>query len=233
MNINYPLERSNLLRSISRNDSYHSLTRTDSIHSLESRIFAQQSKVDVLPHVSLEVNHIVGSALRKRRLQSSRLVRSLQGFEEDEGHWIPGDAKRRRLNDKLSDEPYENCKSERASSFQQKKSYSTLEANPSEEEEVTLIPPPAPTSPKSNTKRRKKKKPIESEKDGIKTRFINKRVAKYFNGELFFGTVTEYDRYWRICYDDDDAEDMNKKELIQSLDLYSKMCSEDPKNMYE
>lgn len=61
------------------------------------------------------------------------------------------------------------------------------------------------------------------------------RVAKYFAGEVYFGTVGEYwfdneskDYFWRITYDDGDAEDVKEGEFLELLELYEKEKANDP-----
>ncbi|GFH56704.1 hypothetical protein CTEN210_13193 [Chaetoceros tenuissimus] len=55
--------------------------------------------------------------------------------------------------------------------------------------------------------------------------YIGARVAKYFfnhDPELFFGSVTKYDRergYWWIKYDDGDEEEFEKDQLIDGMNL--------------
>jgi hypothetical protein len=55
--------------------------------------------------------------------------------------------------------------------------------------------------------------------------FVQKRISKDFDGVTFYGTVTKYDdsddpAFWRVVYDDGDAEDYNKKDLIKALRHY-------------
>ena len=55
--------------------------------------------------------------------------------------------------------------------------------------------------------------------------FVQKRISKDFDGVTFFGTVTEYDdsddpAFWKVVYDDGDAEDYNKWDLIKALKHY-------------
>ena len=54
------------------------------------------------------------------------------------------------------------------------------------------------------------------------SRVINRRVAKYFEGQIFFGTVSSYDPregLWQIDYDDGDEEEFDKNELKVHLRL--------------
>ncbi len=55
--------------------------------------------------------------------------------------------------------------------------------------------------------------------------FVQNRVSKDFDGVTFFGTVVKYDdsddpAFWHVVYDDGDAEDYNKKDLIKALKHY-------------
>eukprot|EP00584_Thalassiosira_punctigera_P006535 CAMPEP_0172538208 /NCGR_PEP_ID=MMETSP1067-20121228/9646_1 /TAXON_ID=265564 ORGANISM="Thalassiosira punctigera, Strain Tpunct2005C2" /NCGR_SAMPLE_ID=MMETSP1067 /ASSEMBLY_ACC=CAM_ASM_000444 /LENGTH=758 /DNA_ID=CAMNT_0013323661 /DNA_START=132 /DNA_END=2408 /DNA_ORIENTATION=+ len=55
--------------------------------------------------------------------------------------------------------------------------------------------------------------------------FVRRRIAKDFDGELYFGTIMEYDDsetpvYWHVEYDDGDEEDYSKKDLIKALKYY-------------
>lgn len=57
--------------------------------------------------------------------------------------------------------------------------------------------------------------------------FVGQRVAKYFDGELYFGSITnafpdteaECGLYFHAKYDDGDSEDYDKSELLESLAL--------------
>ena len=64
--------------------------------------------------------------------------------------------------------------------------------------------------------------------DNSQTNFIQRRVAKDFNGEIYFGTVTAYDDsdnppFWKIEYDDGDKEEYDKNDLLMGLKLYKKV----------
>lgn len=54
--------------------------------------------------------------------------------------------------------------------------------------------------------------------------YLNKRVAKFFFGQLFLGTVVGCAKrdLWKIYYDDGDDEEYNLAELIRYLKLYRK-----------
>mmetsp|Transcript_7947 Transcript_7947/g.23553 ORF Transcript_7947/g.23553 Transcript_7947/m.23553 type:complete len:147 (-) Transcript_7947:281-721(-) len=66
---------------------------------------------------------------------------------------------------------------------------------------------------------------------------IGSRVAKDFDGEMYFGKIASYDSdadgvdggLWHVVYDDGDEEDYEKKELRKSLKLYEKQKGKDPK----
>eukprot|EP00985_Skeletonema_marinoi_P027651 scaffold23032_cov82-Skeletonema_marinoi.AAC.1 len=62
--------------------------------------------------------------------------------------------------------------------------------------------------------------------------FVNKRVAKDFDGECFFGKITKYDDtepppFWHVVYDDGDEEDFSSRDLIKSLKHYKKHGKDD------
>jgi len=53
--------------------------------------------------------------------------------------------------------------------------------------------------------------------------WISKRIAKSFSGELYFGSVTGYNKthkLWSIQYDDGDFEEMECKDLNEAIKLY-------------
>lgn len=65
------------------------------------------------------------------------------------------------------------------------------------------------------------------------TSFIGNRVAKDFDGECYYGRLTEYDEqdspaFWRVKYDDGDAEDYLQSDLIEALCYYEKTKRNDP-----
>lgn len=63
--------------------------------------------------------------------------------------------------------------------------------------------------------------------------YIGARVAKYFfdnNLDLFFGSVTKYDRergYWWIQYDDGDEEEFDYVQLIDGTNLRDQNASKE------
>jgi len=91
---------------------------------------------------------------------------------------------------------------------------------------------PAEETPGARKKTKKStSKPTKQGKD-----YEGDRVAKDFDGEIYFGIVGDVWRdsdeevdLWRITYDDNDAEDMDKKELLKALKLYEKEKAKDPK----
>ena len=66
------------------------------------------------------------------------------------------------------------------------------------------------------------------------SKFVGSRVCKCFDGVIHFGTVKKYfssvNARWAIHYDDDDTEDMNKRELERAIELYERKKSEDVGN---
>lgn len=60
-------------------------------------------------------------------------------------------------------------------------------------------------------------------------KYINLRVAKYFSklGEVHFGTVTSFDGFYHVVYDDGDEEDMDERYLQKALALYKSIMLDD------
>ena len=58
--------------------------------------------------------------------------------------------------------------------------------------------------------------------------FINTRIAKDFDGDIYFGTITECDSsensspLWHVKYEDGDEEDFDRKDLKKVQRLYEK-----------
>ena len=51
--------------------------------------------------------------------------------------------------------------------------------------------------------------------------FMNRRVARMFDGLIHCGTVTKYkDKFWLIEYDDYDSEDYSLRDMVQGLQSY-------------
>ena len=66
--------------------------------------------------------------------------------------------------------------------------------------------------------------------------YINKRVAKWFDDDLYFGIVESISNqgeggevWWHILYDDDDQEDFDARQLRKGLKEYEENKSSDPK----
>ena len=51
-------------------------------------------------------------------------------------------------------------------------------------------------------------------------KYVGCRVAKYFKTELYFGTISIYNDYYRVVYDDGDEEDLDEEDLHEALELY-------------
>ena len=66
------------------------------------------------------------------------------------------------------------------------------------------------------------------------SKYVGRRVCKCFDGVIHFGTVKKYlssvNARWAIHYDDEDTEDMNKRELNKAIELYERKKSEDVGN---
>ena len=75
------------------------------------------------------------------------------------------------------------------------------------------------------------------EANGVRNcQYVGNRIARKFNGLIYFGTVTEkmggavlarqpdgstlWQSVWKVVYDDQDAEELNRLELIDGLKLY-------------
>ena len=65
-------------------------------------------------------------------------------------------------------------------------------------------------------------------------KYIGARVAKRFDGDVYFGSVTQYNEkshFWHVVYDDDDEEDYDPNDLEVAGILYRKeRKGDDPKN---
>jgi len=64
--------------------------------------------------------------------------------------------------------------------------------------------------------------------------YIRKRIAKNFDGNIYFGTITEYKKedsmdegFWHVLYDDNDEEEFDANDLSMALDLYASSKGED------
>lgn len=75
----------------------------------------------------------------------------------------------------------------------------------------------ATTSPatKSPTPKKPKKKDPRS--------YVNSRVAKNFEGSIYFGNITAYDvadQFWSVVYDDGDEEEYDEDDLKHYTQMY-------------
>jgi hypothetical protein len=62
--------------------------------------------------------------------------------------------------------------------------------------------------------------------EGSHPRWFGKRVAKYFETRVYYGTIVEYQEpYWRVRYDDGDEEDFTEKEIKEHAKLLEKLTS--------
>ena len=64
-------------------------------------------------------------------------------------------------------------------------------------------------------------------------KYIGARVAKLFDGDLYFGSITQYNektQFWHVVYDDDDEEDYDPKDLEEAGQLYRKERKRDDPN---
>ena len=101
--------------------------------------------------------------------------------------------------------------------------------------------PPPKKQPNGGTApaAKKAKKAIDIIKETVQSEpasFVNKRVAKDFDGECFFGTITLYDDkeappFWHVVYDDGDEEDYASRDLIKALKHYKKHGNDDKKKI--
>ena len=64
--------------------------------------------------------------------------------------------------------------------------------------------------------------------DNLLSSFYLQRVAKYFDQNIYYGTITNSKPFksengillWHVQYDDDDSEDFNKEEVMEAINLY-------------
>lgn len=92
--------------------------------------------------------------------------------------------------------------------------------------ESTAMSPRRRASPPSKNPDAKKPKAVNSAAAPEPRSFIGKKIAKDFDGNLYFGTVKDYDdseapAFWHVEYDDGDEEDYNEKDLIKALKYYN------------
>ena len=80
------------------------------------------------------------------------------------------------------------------------------------------------------TKIEKKEEPPQEEQQD---EYINQRIAKDFDGKIYYGTINEFwtegtEPRWHVLYDDDDEEDFGRSSLMKSVLLYTKEKKKDP-----
>lgn len=113
------------------------------------------------------------------------------------------------------------------------KQKSTPSAPPLAPESETTSSSKRPATETSGGPRKKAKIPTGLAKP--ETEYEGDRVAKYFDKDLYFGTVGEHwydsddeENLWRINYDDGDQEDLAKVDFIKALKLYEREMRNDP-----
>lgn len=64
-------------------------------------------------------------------------------------------------------------------------------------------------------------------------KYIGTRIAKLFDGEVYFGSITQYNentQFWHVVYDDNDKEDYDPRDLEEAGKLYrQERKRDDPK----
>ena len=123
-----------------------------------------------------------------------------------------------------------------------------LEKEPEKEksllEELAITPTPKPkkkrerssnATPKPKRRSKRERTPTSLAKKPFDPQsFIGHRVAKRFDGSLFFGHVKEYvsdsdeKPFWHIVYDDEDCEGIEKNELMRAIKLHKQNSEMDP-----
>ena len=77
---------------------------------------------------------------------------------------------------------------------------------------------------------------IGKDNDVTNDAYLGKRIAKLFDGKVYYGTVTEKNRgavlakqpdgstqwqaVWKVVFDDADSEEMNRLEIMSAMELY-------------
>jgi hypothetical protein len=94
-------------------------------------------------------------------------------------------------------------------------------------------------APSKGPPAKKIRKGNDANGENKKTMYINKRVAKAFEGrvgesEIFYGTIDKITNakepyYWHITYDDDDEEEFDEQDITKALKLYQTHRADDPK----
>uniref|UniRef100_A0A7S2VDF8 Type III pantothenate kinase n=1 Tax=Entomoneis paludosa TaxID=265537 RepID=A0A7S2VDF8_9STRA len=101
------------------------------------------------------------------------------------------------------------------------------------------LPKPAGAAKKTATPKKKASSFPTINKTNIAANpksFLQRRVAKYFGDDLFFGTVDDYkdsddeDNYWHITYDDGDSEDYDIGDMVNHLKEYDLQKNQDEHN---
>mmetsp|Transcript_20809 Transcript_20809/g.30496 ORF Transcript_20809/g.30496 Transcript_20809/m.30496 type:complete len:644 (+) Transcript_20809:352-2283(+) len=103
------------------------------------------------------------------------------------------------------------------------------EKTPPSRKRAEPTPSPSAGKAKSPAPAAKKAKKAIVIKGKEATEYITDRVAKDFDGEIYFGTIKSYKGgFWHVRYDDGDEEDYDEKDLKRALRLYSKVENDDP-----
>ena len=107
----------------------------------------------------------------------------------------------------------------------------------------SLIPP---VSTRSRSRSPVNLRRERTEADEITLDFLGRRIAKYFDGNLYFGTVSArvrgpvvevgpsngtqlFQAVWKIVYDDGDTEQLNRGEIVAALRTYRLNIKDDPR----
>eukprot|EP00977_Amphora_coffeiformis_P010870 scaffold2558_cov172-Amphora_coffeaeformis.AAC.1 len=102
---------------------------------------------------------------------------------------------------------------------------------------------PEPSSAISNKKARKEAQDLPIDKDSIMSDprgYVHRRVAKFFDDDLYFGRVRKYDpkvlegdtemsHIWKVTYDDGDKEEYDIEDMVEFLSIYKENEIKDPK----
>ena len=58
------------------------------------------------------------------------------------------------------------------------------------------------------------------------TTYVGKKIAKYFDGEAYSGTVTQRrGMWWHVVYEDGDQEDLNPEDIGPAADLFNELAT--------
>ena len=129
--------------------------------------------------------------------------------------------------------PSSKRKREAASSVVSSTKKRSRAVNDDDDDDETPLPP-APKMPKKGTRAPSNTKKESSKED--KQPYLNRRVAKEFDGSIYFGMVQSFTDakdnaegidLWGIEYDDGDAEDFEEDELMNGFVLYRKHQTKD------